>query len=224
METDHTTGRVLVTSGPTRAWLDRVRFIANSSTGALGAHIVEALVARGIPVRHVYGLGAQIPSIADSPLLESAPVETIGDLIEEIRTSASSGSIRAVVHAMAVLDYIPERDLGGKRSSGTETWDLHLVRTPKVTSLIRETMPCVPVIGFKLEAGISEKELVRRGIASLRKYGLALVVANDIDRIGGGQHEALIIDPRGTVLTHAHTKQEIADRIAAFIEEHVTFH
>lgn len=209
-------GRVLVTSGPTRAWIDRVRFIANTSSGALGARIVESLIARGIPVLHLIGLGAECPSVS-SPLLESWVTPTIDDLIAGVHAAAGRGDIRGVVHAMAVLDYAPERSMGEKRASDTEEWDIRLVRTPKVSALIRETMPEACFVGFKLEAGISEEELVRRALASLRKHRLDLVVANDLDRVGPDAHEALFIAPDGTVLSRSSTKRDIAEYIAGFI-------
>ncbi len=210
--------KVLVTSGPTRAWIDRVRYIANASTGSLGARIVETLIGRGIPVRHLSGIGAKQPEVSPTPLLERVTIATIDDLIEQIRISAASGDIRYVVHAMAVLDYVPERSLGEKRSSDSESWDLRLVRTPKVTALIRELLPDAAIIGFKLEAGVTGEELRARALESLRKYRLSLVVANDLDRVGPENHEALFIDPRGEIVACERTKRGIAERIADFIQ------
>lgn len=216
-----TSGTVLVTSGPTRAYLDRVRYIANSSTGALGARIVEALAARGIPVRHIFGEGAELPAISASPLFEPVPIVTIDDLVREITAAAASGRVRAIVHAMAVLDYTPEHPLGEKRKSGTDVWDVRLVRTPKMTALMRKLMPDACTIGFKLEAGITEPELIRRATASLTTYRLDLVVANDLDHVETNAHEALLIGPGG-VLSRAFSKKEIAGKIADFIEARTT--
>lgn len=209
--------RVMVTSGPTRAWIDRVRYIANTSSGALGARIVEALAARGMAVLHVRGTGSERP-VAPPGLVTDMEVETIDDLIGIVRRLPVLG-IDAVVHAMAVLDYVPERTLGEKKSSGEETWDLRLVRTPKVTALIRDILPAVPIVGFKLEAGVSEEELVRRATASLDRYGLACVVANDIDRIGPNRHEALLVGHGGGIIARCGTKTDIAARIADLIVE-----
>jgi phosphopantothenoylcysteine synthetase/decarboxylase len=210
---------VLVTSGPTRAWLDRVRYIANASTGALGARIVEALVARGMPVKHLFGPGSELPRVGNPALLESVEISTIDDLVAEIKKAAAEKRVSAVVHAMAVLDYVPEKRIDEKRASDTGAWEVRLVRTPKVISLIRELFPAACVVGFKLEAGVTEEELIRRAVASLRKHRLDLVVANDLDRVGPESHEALFIGPEGGVPGRAGTKGEIAERIAGFIHE-----
>jgi phosphopantothenate---cysteine ligase (CTP) len=210
-------GKVLVTSGPTRAWLDRVRYIANTSTGALGARITEALIARGLPVKLLRGFGGESPSVSGSSLLEEVEVVTIDDLIEQIRITAACGDIRAVVHAMAVLDYVPECAMGEKRPSSTDFWDVRLVRAPKVTALIRELLPDACTIGFKLEAGVSEEELIARAGDSLRRYNLDMVVANDLDRVGPDFHEAIFVAQGGTILHRASSKKEIAAKIAEFI-------
>ena len=220
METKRVNGRVLVTSGPTRAAIDRVRYIANTSSGTLGARIVEALTARGAGVKLLLGAGAERPSVPEEILLETVHVVTVDDLIAQVRAASGDRGIRAVVHAMAVLDYIPERGMETKRPSDTPFWDIRMIRTPKVIALIRELMPDACTVGFKLEAGVSEAELVRRAFESLRTHGLDLVVANDLDRVGPDIHEAIFIDPRGGIIGRASTKREIAGYIAGFILEH----
>ena len=47
--------RVLVTAGPTRAYLDSVRFLSNISTGALGYEICKKLIESGVELYLVVG-------------------------------------------------------------------------------------------------------------------------------------------------------------------------
>jgi phosphopantothenoylcysteine synthetase/decarboxylase len=213
--------RVLVTSGPTRAYFDRVRYIANTSTGALGARIVEVLLSRGIPVIHVYGSGSENPAAGNTHLLESIEVVTIDDLIHTLRTAAKDRDIAAVVHAMAVLDYMPESTLDGKKSSGDDFWDVRLVKTPKVIGLIRELMPDAVIAGFKLESCVSEHVLIERAGALLDRYNLDIVVANMQEHVGMEHHEALFIGPGKKILAAASTKRDIAAKLADFIEEKI---
>lgn len=162
-----TSGRVLVTSGPTRAYVDRIRYFSNTSSGALGSLIVESLVKRDIPVVHLYGTGSDVPDVSGGNLLESLKITTVDDLIDAVKKIAADGDITAVVHAMAVLDYVPESLLDTKKESGEEHWDIRLIRTPKVIELIRRLMPDAYCIGFKLEAGIGEKRLIEKAGALL---------------------------------------------------------
>jgi len=213
--------RVLVTSGPTRAYVDRIRYIANTSSGALGARIVERMTERGMAVVHVRGAGSEVPAVRDARLLESHEVVTVGDVIRTVKEICSRGGIGAVVHAMAVLDYVPEERLDVKRKSDDPSWNLRLVRTPKVTGIIRDAMPRVFMVGFKLEAGVAEEELIRRAGASLEAYGLDAVVANDIDRVGPERHEALVLGPGNRILRRCETKEEIAGFVTDLVAGHI---
>jgi len=210
-------GRVLVTSGPTRAYFDRIRYIANTSSGALGARIVEGLVGAGLPVVHVRGPGSETPVVGRTELLESHPVETVGDLVESVRRICGGGVISAVVHAMAVLDYEPEKAERGKKKSGDDAWTVRLVATPKVTPIIRDLAPEAFFVGFKLEAGVGGDELIRRAMESLRAYGLDIVVANDIDRVSASRHEAVVLDADGTVVARTETKESLASALVELI-------
>ena len=212
-------GRVLVTSGPTRCYVDRIRYFTNTSSGALGSRIVEALVKRSIPVVHIYGLGSETPKVIDSRLLESIMITTVEDLIDTVKKIAINQDITAVVHAMAVLDYVSESLLETKRESGEKFWNIKLVRTPKVIGLMRNIMPNAFFTGFKLETGVLEKQLIEKSGVLLDTYNLDLVIANDIDRVNEEKHEAFFLGIGNKVFKRLHTKTEIAENIAGLIAE-----
>ncbi|MFC1511764.1 phosphopantothenoylcysteine decarboxylase [Candidatus Latescibacterota bacterium] len=211
------TQRVLVTSGPTRAYLDRVRYLANSSSGALGAAVVQALTNRGLPVMHLTGVETVSPEVNPPELLETVPVATVDNLIREIRQIAENKRISAVVHAMAVLDYVPETTMSGKKKSDDDVWTVRLVKTPKVIGMLRGLFGEAFLVGFKLEAGASDRELVDRAGALLETNALDLVVANDIDRVTGTRHAALIVGPAREVLARPVTKRDIGETLAGII-------
>jgi len=209
--------RVLVTSGPTRAYVDRIRYFSNTSTGALGSEIVKVLIDHNIPVVHIYCSGSATPKDYNRQLLESYEIETVEDLIDAVKKVAEDGDIDAVVHAMAVLDYIPESKLIGKKKSDEDSWNIRLIRTPKVIEIMRELMPDAYFVGFKLEAGITEEELIERAGVLLNKYFLDIVIANDLDRVDEKCHEALFIGGENQILDRSSTKKEIAEKIAELV-------
>ena len=47
--------RCLISAGPTREWIDPVRFVSNPSTGKMGYALAEEAVARGFEVDLVSG-------------------------------------------------------------------------------------------------------------------------------------------------------------------------
>jgi len=128
----------------------------------------------------------------------------------EVTMVAGPQSAVAVVHAMAVLDYVPEASRAEKTPSGHESWDIRLVRTPKVIRRIKEWAPETFLVEFKLEVGEPEDRLREIALASLRANRADLVVANDLTRIRDETHPALIISPEGQLLARPATKTDIA--------------
>lgn len=214
---DTSSFRVLVTSGPTRAYIDRVRYIANTSSGALGARIVDELLRRGIPVEHLYGTGSEHADESREPLLRSIEITSVDDLIATIKKVAGEERITAVVHAMAVLDYVPATVLEGKKASGDDSWMLRLKKTPKVIGIMRRLLPEACFVGFKLEAGVAEQELVRKAGFLMRGNNLDLVVANDLDKVGSERHSALLITKGNKIVARPEQKPDIAVKIVDFI-------
>ncbi|MFC1650888.1 phosphopantothenoylcysteine decarboxylase [Candidatus Latescibacterota bacterium] len=206
--------KVLVTSGPTRAYVDSIRYFSNTSSGSLGSKIVEELIERNIPVIHIYGAGSATPKNPDSELLESIEIVTVDDLIDAVKRSAVPGKIKAVVHLMAVLDYAPESKLLAKKKSGDDFWDIRLVQTPKVIGIMRYLLPDAFFAGFKLEKGISGEQLVERAGELMEKYLLDIVIANDIDQVSEERHEAVFVGKDKNILARKNTKKEIAETLA----------
>lgn len=88
--------------------------------------------------------------------------------------------------------------------------------TPKVISRIKKQSPDTMLIGFKLLEGVSEEELFNVASNLLKKNNADYIIANLLDKIGGGKHFAMVINKDG-ILTKCNTKHEIADAISNLI-------
>ncbi|HAW98465.1 MAG TPA: hypothetical protein DCX67_08025, partial [Opitutae bacterium] len=65
--------RCLISAGPTREWIDPVRFISNPSSGKMGYALAEEAVSRGFEVYLVSGpVSLQPPTGAEVIKVESA--------------------------------------------------------------------------------------------------------------------------------------------------------
>jgi phosphopantothenoylcysteine synthetase/decarboxylase len=177
-----------------RAYLDAVRYISNVSTGRLGAEIARECLQRGATVTFAHGPGSQLPSPPEGAeeRLTLVPIENLTNLMETLREELRGGQTQVCFHAMAVLDYIPDRKLPGKLSSDAETWTVTLHRSPKVIEQIKKIAPAVLLVGFKLEVGLSDDDLDEAGRGLMARTGAEIVVANDLLRIGSGHHAARI--------------------------------
>jgi phosphopantothenoylcysteine synthetase/decarboxylase len=207
--------RLLITSGPTRGPLDAVRYLTNKSTGRLGVLLATEALSRGADVTFIYGKGSLTPSSdalgADAAgRLRLIAIETVGDLVEVMNTELAAGQFDAVIHSMAVLDYVPETFLEQKTPSGQDEWLVKLVRTPKVIKIIKKLQPSTVLVGFKLEVDKSRQELVEAAFRSLVANGADLVLANDLRQVEQGRHVGYLVNRAGDVEAVAEGKEEIA--------------
>jgi len=213
---------VLITSGPTRGYIDAVRYISNKSTGKLGAAIAMEALRRDVCITFVYGTGSSTP---DMTLLGKdyarrftlIEIETIDDLLLTIQEKLKGVPFDAIIHAMAVLDYAPEKQSEGKIASVKDTLTITLRKTPKVIKQIRTLWPHTFLIGFKLEVGVSKAELVERAYASMIESGADLVVANNQNEIVSDKHRAYLINSHKEVESRCETRQDIASNLMDLI-------
>jgi phosphopantothenoylcysteine synthetase/decarboxylase len=213
---------ILITSGPTRGPIDAVRYITNKSTGRLGVFLAREALARGAAVTFVYGKGSLVPEATRR--LRLVEIETVDELAEVMQAELTASEYDAVVHSMAVLDYVPATYLEEKTPSGQDEWSIKLVRTPKVIKLIKELQPRTVLVSFKLEVGKSQEELVAAAFRSLLSNGSDLVLANDLTQVEEGHHVGYLVDEAGDVEAVAEGKEEIARRILDAVAERSSAH
>jgi phosphopantothenoylcysteine synthetase/decarboxylase len=225
MPNDLTDKRILITSGPTRAHIDAVRYISNRSSGRLGRRIALEALALGARVTHV--IGPQSAAVAPDDVspqewgrLRTVPVETVVDLLQALQQELTSPErYDALVHAMAVLDYVPEQTRTDKVPGNRKSWEVRFVPTPKVIRQVKVWSPRTFLVGFKLEADVDEDRLLEIALAAMRASRADLVVANDLKLIRDETHPALIVGSGGTVLARPRTKSEIARELCRILAE-----
>lgn len=213
--------RLLITSGPTRAPLDAVRFITNKASGRLGSLIAEEAIRRGAHVTFVYGRTSEVPVVRGAhDDMRLIAVETVEDLINVFQQELP-GDYAAVIHPMAVLDFHPSETRSQKTGSNVEEWIVRLVPTPKAIALVKELAPRTFLVGFKLEVGKSMAELQAIALEFLRKNRCDLVIANDLRQIEGGQHTGYFITPDAKVAKTSVGKEAIARDLVQYLEDHL---
>jgi phosphopantothenoylcysteine synthetase/decarboxylase len=210
--------RILVTSGPTRAPLDAVRFLSNKSTGMLGRLIAEAAVQAGAEVAFVYGRGSETPVARGGRRdhFRLLPIDTVDDLIAVFRTELPAG-YDAVIHAMAVLDFAPAEVRAEKTSSELPEWSIRLIPTPKAAPLVKALAPRTVFVGFKLEVDKDRDALIEMAREWAARNRADLVVANDLRDIERGLHIGYLVRPDGRVEATAEGKEAIARALMDFL-------
>jgi len=188
--------KVLITAGPTRIWLDEVRFISNPSTGRMGIEIALEAASRGADVTLI--LGPTSLSV-NNPNIKVVNIETPQDIIDVIEKQKK---IDLFISAAAIGDYQPEKQRG-KIPSKQESLSLKLKPTPKIIEYVKEKFPKAKIVGFKAEVKITEKELIEKAQNSLKKYRIDMVVANFLDKPDQGfesiTNKVILVRNDGTI-------------------------
>lgn len=110
---DHTSWagrRVLVSAGPTRAYLDPVRFFTNASTGVMGFAMAEAAARSGADVTLVAGP----VSLPTPPGVRRVDVETADEMLSAMDEVLSAEPCDLVAMVAAVADLAPASAEPGK--------------------------------------------------------------------------------------------------------------
>jgi phosphopantothenoylcysteine synthetase/decarboxylase len=212
---------LMITSGPTRAPLDAVRYLTNKSSGRLGSLIALEALRHGARVTFVHGRDSLTPAACgvdrdSGERIGLIEVETVGDLLAAVRAELP-GDYDAIIHAMAVLDFEPETSADDKTPSGRAEWIVRLRPTPKVIAEMRERAPRAVLVGFKLVYNEAPDEMDRIAAESVRKYGGDFVLANDLAQIEQGRHVGHLIDREGKVVAAVDGKREIAAAVIAAV-------
>ncbi len=185
---------VVVTLGATRSPIDDIRYVQNTSSGETGYQIADYLFRHGHDVSCVSGI-TTYPKPNWLPLVINAdnPDKMLLELI-----ALSNDEIDAWVHCAAVLDYVVDKPAEGKLASQQGPLDIKLVESSKHILELKEKCQDAVRIGFKLETGIKQKELVRRAIAQLEYAGMTAVVANRLEDLADNNRpRAYLVDSTG---------------------------
>ena len=215
---------VLITAGSTRGYLDAVRYITNTSTGKLGSEIALEAMGRGAVITYIYGADSLFPVIHDRSDLKASQlklieIETNNDLMKVLQEKLKNRKFDAIIHAMAVADYVPARAKQSKTSSQKKEWLVKLVKTPKVINTIRDSWPEALLVGFKLEVNRTKDEIIRIARRFLTKSKANLIVANDYKYISRNRHIAYMVTGDRKIPKPLKGKKVIAKNIIFYLEK-----
>ena len=198
--------KILVTAGPTRDYLDPVRFISNRSSGKMGYAIARAALRRGAEVVLVSG-----PSALCKPKgVKFIPVETTVDMINAVNQELPSSTV--LIMSAAVSDFTTVKSSRGKiEKSGELLLKLH--RTPDILSEIGKRKRRPFIIGFAAETG----EKIERAKRKFKEKNMDIIVFNDVTKAGSGfevdTNKVVIIDRKKELKLPLLSKDSVADEI-----------
>jgi len=196
--------KLIITAGPTREYIDRVRFISNPSSGKMGFALAVESAQRGADVVLISG-----PTGLERPVgVRYIEVETTDEMRDAVFSNLSGAD--AVIMSAAPADFSPIKREEGKLSKDSIT-DIKLRKTPDILSELgsikdRDFL----LMGFSAEAG----ESIDRAKRKLLNKHSDIIVLNDITLEGSGfgsdSNKVVIIDRKGLKRLPLMSKSEVA--------------
>jgi phosphopantothenoylcysteine decarboxylase/phosphopantothenate--cysteine ligase len=207
---DAPVARILITSGPTRQYLDPVRYLTNASSGRMGRALAEAALERGHEVVIVSGP----VDLTYPPRAELISVVSTEEMLAECQRLFPNCD--GVVGVAAPCDYRPVRVASNKIAKTGQPLDIHLIETDDVVATLGAAKTRQWVVGFALET--EDRRL--RALAKLEKKHCNLMVLNGPDAMNSLDNQVEILDSDGHLLKSiSGRKEEVARGIFAVIEE-----
>ena len=206
--------KAIVTSGPTREYLDPVRYISNESSGKQGYEIALALKKLGIKTKLIVG-----PTNLNSAKgLKIKKIVSAKEMMDEVKKSLP---VDIAVCAAAVSDYKPIRKSKNKIKKDNEVLNnIKIERNPDILEYLSKhnrTRPKI-VVGFSAET----ENVIKNSIKKIKQKYCDLIIANDISKKDVGfnseYNEVSLIDQKGKVKSLPKNKKSfIASSIAKII-------
>jgi phosphopantothenoylcysteine decarboxylase/phosphopantothenate--cysteine ligase len=170
--------KVVVTAGPTREFIDPVRFISNPSSGKMGIAMADAARALGAGVTLLHGPIKE--SIPDR--LQTRQFVSADDLFELMKDHQD---VDIVIMAAAVADFKPDTssDQKIKKQSAGSSPKIDLTGTPDILAWLgKQKRENQILIGFAMET----ENLIENARTKLTKKNLDWICANQLNSEGSG--------------------------------------
>ena len=206
--------KALVTTGPTREYLDPVRYISNESSGKQGYEIAIALNKLGIATTLIAGP----TNLISQKGLNIKKVTTADEMLSEVKKLLP---VDLAVCAAAVADFRPaEKNKSKIKKNDKSLQSINFVKNNDILEYISKNNKYRPrlVAGFSAET----ENLTKNSIDKMKKKHCDLIFANDVSQKGIGfnsdYNKISLIDKKGNIkIIPKNKKSFIANKIAEIL-------
>ena len=206
--------KAIVTAGPTREYIDPVRYISNESSGKQGFELAVALEKMGINTTLITG-----PSNLIFPRdLKVKKVTTADEMLSEVKKTLP---VDLAVCAAAVADFKPtEKNITKIKKEKLKFNKINFVNNNDILEYISKNNKHRPrlVAGFSAET----ENLTKNSINKMKKKHCDFIFANDVSQkdigFNSDYNKITVIDKNGVVKTIPKNKKSfIANKIAEIL-------
>lgn len=199
---------VVVSAGPTREYLDPVRFISNPSSGKMGFAVAEEARDRGAEVTLVTGP----VNLPDPPGMRVIRIESALELRGAVVGAAAQADI--VVMTAAVADYRAAEQASEKQAKVAGDVTIHLTPNPDILAELGRNKGRRVLVGFAMETHAG----VERAAGKAQRKNADFILLNYPTRegtaFGGDDNQVTLVRPDGTHEDWPRTtKREVARKL-----------
>ena len=204
----------IVTTGPTREYIDPVRYISNESSGKQGYEVALALKKLGIKTKLIAG-----PSnFISSKNLKIKNITSAKEMMSEVKKSLP---VDIAVCAAAVTDFKPINKSKNKIKKNNENFNrINLEKNADILNYLSKNNQERPkiVVGFSAET----ENVIQNSKLKIKEKYCDLIIANDVSKKDSGfnseYNKVSIIDKKGKIKSIPRNKKSfIANTIARII-------
>jgi len=200
--------RVVVSAGPTREYLDPVRFISNPSSGKMGFAVAEAARDRGADVTLVTGP----VTLPDPAGVRVVRIESALELRDAVVDAARDAGI--VVMTAAVADYRAATQSGEKQAKVAGDVTIHLTPNPDILAELGREKGDRVLVGFAMETHAG----VERAAGKAQRKNADFILLNYPTRegtaFGGDDNQVTLVRADGSHEDWPRvSKREVAERL-----------
>lgn len=201
--------RILITSGPTRQYLDPVRYLTNASSGRMGAALAATALVRGHEVVIVSGpVDVEYPAAATT--IDVVSTEEMLAACQQVFDQCDG-----VIGVAAPCDYRPVKIADNKIAKTGQPLALNLVETDDVIATLGQRKGHRWMVGFALET----EDPRLRALAKLEKKSCDLMVLNSPEAMHSLENNVEIMNSAGEVIAaFSGTKVAVARSIFDLID------
>tara|TARA_Y100000591_G_scaffold304550_1_gene301305 strand:- start:5873 stop:7099 length:1227 start_codon:yes stop_codon:yes gene_type:complete len=205
--------KALVTAGPTREYIDPVRYISNESSGKQGYEIALALSKFGVKTKLIIG-----PSkLVCQKDLVTKKIVTAEEMLDEVKKSLP---VDLAICTAAVSDFKPIKKVKNKIKKDQSFKAIEIEKNKDIIEYLGKNNKYRPklVVGFSAET----ENLYKNSFFKMKKKNCDLIIANDVSKKNIGfnsdYNEVSIIDNNGkTISIKKNKKSFIANKIAEIV-------
>ncbi len=194
---------ILITAGPTKEYIDPVRFISNDSSGKMGYLLAEESKKNGAKVILISG------PTAIKPPKGVAVVNVVSAEQMFVQVKKYFGKCDVFISCAAVGDYKAEKFSENKIKKTGNSINLKLVPNPDILFEISKINGQKILVGFALETD----GLVKNAQRKLKEKKLDIIIANNVDSMNSDKTTGAIITKNEIEKFRNISKKLLAEKI-----------